>query len=114
MTGHLGLAACALDDPAVVMDNFRELRALDLRYAAAAGLRCVVVAKEILNLAFVDVMQVVKTELARGGVCNWCLKKDADKRCSACNAADFCSMECHRAAWKGDMIFPAHKLVCKK
>jgi tetratricopeptide (TPR) repeat protein len=69
MTAHLGLAYCGLDKPEQVlfsrlcflffswfkpkqkvMTNVRALRAIDLQYSAAAGLRFAAVSKELLSL----------------------------------------------------------------
>ncbi len=114
MTAHLGAAYCNIGaDNAAVLRHVRELRTLDLQFASVAALRFAVMCKE-LSSVWPDVLKEVNAQLARGGVCGWCLKSEADKRCSACNGADFCSPECFRAAWKGDAMFPAHKLVCVK
>lgn len=114
MSAHLGAAYCALGDIETVMKHFRELRGIDLQYSAAAGLRFAAISREIIQIALPEVLKAVRTELAKGGVCNWCLKKDADKRCSACNATDYCSAECFKLAWKGDNLFPPHKALCVK
>ncbi len=115
MTAHLGAAFCRLSSDAAgeVMRHARELRTLDLRYEPVAALRFPVITKELAH-CWPPVLAELTRQLAKGGVCGWCFKPDADKRCSACNAADFCSPECFRAAWKGDGTIPAHKLSCKK
>jgi hypothetical protein len=115
MTAHLGAAFCRLgaNAPSEVMHHARELRTLDLKHGPVANLRFAAVTRE-LAACWPPVLAELTRQLARGGVCGWCFKTDADKRCSACNAADYCSPECFRVAWKGDATIPAHKLSCKK
>lgn len=115
MTAHLGAAFCELGkNSAAAIDHVRELRKLDLQYSAAAGLRFAAVARELIPLVWLDVLKTLEATLAKGGVCNWCLKQGADKQCSACAASEYCSMDCFKLAWKGDSFFPPHKAKCAK
>ena len=116
MSAHTGAGYCLLKqngDAAQIMEHVRAMRELDLRYEKAVQFRFKTFCQELVPF-WGELLNSVRDQMGVNGVCGWCLQPNADKKCSACNAKEFCSVECFRLAWKGDDLFPAHKQSCKK
>lgn len=61
---------------------------------------------EITGAFGTDVSRLLKKPKGKTSVCLKC-KKQANKKCSRCGCAAYCSSECQNADW------PQHKLMCK-
>ena len=116
MSAHVGAGYCLLKkrgDADSIMAHVREMRRLDLRFEKTEQLRFKNCSRELVPF-WGELLGSIRNKIGLNGICGWCLKEGADKKCSACNIKEFCSVDCFKSAWKGDDLFPGHKTSCAK